>query len=897
MKQKSLFFAYTIGILGVPTLNVAESSTMFIPLYALDQEHECIAQTPSYYIDLRDLTRGCSSSEPAYALLLPTAQGSTGQVLGLADAQGDLTWLTTITNSDQLQLLYTATSCDTPLTLVLRDSTGSFAATTITLTGNSLINYAADYTCGDLGQQFIGAPINDNISIGLGVLALNTTGSLNIGVGNGALSANTTGSLNIAIGASALLSNTSGFANTAIGVGAMESNSYGVGNVAVGTSALYSNTSGSGNTAIGVGAMGFNIDGLSNVAIGLYALLGNISGYQNIAIGYKAGGNLINSSNICIGNDGSSTDTGVIRIGTENVQTSAYVAGIYGVTPPEPTALVIINDNGQLGTISASFLNTLTTATNCDTPSTLVQRDETGSFAATTITLTGNSLINYAQDYTCGDIGQGFIWAPNNQNTLIGSGVNNSNSTNGSANTAVGYSALANNSTGGLNTAIGVFTLYGNTTGGRNSALGYGALFSSTIATDCTAIGYEALGANTASQLTAVGSGALKNNTLGTLNTAVGYNALNTCTIGQANTALGYSAGSLTYGSNNIYIGANVTGNASDSGVIAIGINNANPGGTYINGIYGVTPPGPNELVTINNNGQLGSSTSFLNTLTTATSCATPSTIVQRDSTGSFAATTITLTGDSLINYAQDYTCGAIGQGYIWAPTSQNTIIGLNAGNSNTLTGTDNVVLGYTALANIGSGFANTVLGTQAGSNIITGTNNIYLGTLVTGTYDESGTIRIGTENVQQNCYIAGIWNGILASASTVLIDQTGLLGTIVSSARYKKNIADLGDSTSDIYRLRPVSFNYLNHTHTEYGLIAEEVDMVYPNIVIKNSSGQPETVQYQYLPVMMLNEMQKDHAALCEVKQVVHDLVLHNKKLEAQIQRLEKQIRTLSQQ
>lgn len=85
---------------------------------------------------LQDITRACSQISSSYTLLLPASQGEPYQVLGLIDDMGTLSWITTVTDASQLNLLYTATSADIPLTLVLRDSTGSFAATNITLTGN-----------------------------------------------------------------------------------------------------------------------------------------------------------------------------------------------------------------------------------------------------------------------------------------------------------------------------------------------------------------------------------------------------------------------------------------------------------------------------------------------------------------------------------------------------------------------------------------------------------------------------------------------------------------------------------------------------------------------------------------------------------------------------------------
>ena len=88
----------------------------FIPLYTLDQDGNVLSESPSFFISATDVlpTRVCSTASPVYQLILPTQEGSQGQILGLADNSGTLTWLTTLTNSTQLNLLYTATSCNSP---------------------------------------------------------------------------------------------------------------------------------------------------------------------------------------------------------------------------------------------------------------------------------------------------------------------------------------------------------------------------------------------------------------------------------------------------------------------------------------------------------------------------------------------------------------------------------------------------------------------------------------------------------------------------------------------------------------------------------------------------------------------------------------------------------------
>ena len=240
------------------------------------------------------------------------------------------------------------------------------------------------------GNQLLWMP-NDgsyNFSAGLGALPQSTTGMQNTAVGVGALGANTSGPENTAIGANALnrnndgggntalgfqalVSNISGNYNTAVGGGALGGNTNGVGNTAAGAlvlfsnttgvqnaalgfSALYNNTFGYANTAVGYYGLFNNASGLNNTAIGFAALQQNTSGNNNIAVGSQSGSYVTGSGNIDIGHQGLATDNGTIRIGTVGVQTSAFVAGIYGATTGLPGVPVMVDPNGNLGTISSS---------------------------------------------------------------------------------------------------------------------------------------------------------------------------------------------------------------------------------------------------------------------------------------------------------------------------------------------------------------------------------------------------------------------------------------------------------------------------------------------------------------------------------------------------------------
>jgi hypothetical protein len=199
--------------------------------------------------------------------------------------------------------------------------------------------------------------------------------------------------------------------------------------------------------------------------------------------------------------------------------------------------------------------------------------------------------------------------------------------------------------------------------------------------------------------------------------------------------------------------------------------------------------------------------------------------------------------------------------------------------------GNYNTASGYQALYSC-TGSSNVGIGSQAGSNLTTGGLNIDIFNL--GVAGESSTIRIGTDGLQTRTFVAGI-RGVTTggAAIPVLIDANGQLGTASSSRRYKFDIADIGDSTDSLMRLRPVTFRYRaqgEHAPLQYGLIAEEVADVYPELIARNASGQVETVMYQFLAPMLLNEVQKQHRQIERQQTVIDSL---NSKLEAVVQRL----------
>jgi hypothetical protein len=194
----------------------------------------------------------------------------------------------------------------------------------------------------------------------------------------------------------------------------------------------------------------------------------------------------------------------------------------------------------------------------------------------------------------------------------------------------------------------------------------------------------------------------------------------------------------------------------------------------------------------------------------------------------------------------------------------RNTAAGDNALRSNT-TGSRNTASGFGALQNNTTGSNNIALGNYAGSMLTTGSNNIAIGSLGAG--GEGATIRIGSAS-QTRAFVAGIRGVTTANANAipVLIDSAGQLGTVSSSRRFKEDIRDMGDATERLLDLRPVLFRYKQpqtlpgkrEVPPEYGLVAEEVAEVFPDLVVHDEQGQPFTVKYHLLSSMLLNELKK---------------------------------------
>jgi hypothetical protein len=226
-----------------------------------------------------------------------------------------------------------------------------------------------------------------------------------------------------------------------------------------------------------------------------------------------------------------------------------------------------------------------------------------------------------------------------------------------------------------------------------------------------------------------------------------------------------------------------------------------------------------------------------------------------------------------------------------------NTRVGSNALVVNT--GSGNTAIGSGALNHNTTGSSNNAIGLNAGFFLTTGSNNIHIGNV--GNEADDNLIRIGAVGFQTRTFIAGIFGAdVLGKALPVEVNSLGQLGTTISSRRVKDDIRDMAEASAGLSKLRPVTFHYKAEQVSgprpiEYGLIAEEVAEIYPELVVLDKDGQPTGVRYHVLPVMLLNELQRQQrviegqaSRLTEYDERFHDQTRLIDELTARLSRLE---------
>lgn len=244
-----------------------------------------------------------------------------------------------------------------------------------------------------------------------------------------------------------------------------------------------------------------------------------------------------------------------------------------------------------------------------------------------------------------------------------------------------------------------------------------------------------------------------------------------------------------------------------------------------------------------------------------------------------------------LHNKGSENTCTGLDAALRNTTGKENTANGLSSLFTNK-TGNANTGIGEGSLENLAEGSSNVAVGAKAGDTLkTTESNNIDISNV--GVAADSGRIRIGTEGTQKTAFLAGVTGvSISGPANGVLVNGSGQLGTATSSsARLKQEVHGLGASAVQVLRLRPVSYRYKpqyaqGSDQLQYGLIAEQVAHLFPALVQYEHDGKPSGVYYQELPVLLLAQLQREHA---QVSRQQHEI----DQLASELQSLRQEVRT----
>ena len=430
-------------------------------------------------------------------------------------------------------------------------------------------------------------------------------------------------------------------------------------------------------------------------------------------------------------------------------------------------------------------------------------------------------------------------------------------------------------------------------TNSRHRSLGRSALLSVSLLISCFGLlpRVQAVGPDTDGTIpgsnNGEGIGVLVSRTTGVWNTGTGFEALNHVTAGNQNTATGLRA-----------LSSDINGGYNTAtGVLSLFSNTSG----FFNSATGAYALANNTIG--NNNTAHGYAALYRNTadLNTATGYA------------------------ALYHNTTGFSNTASGAGALFSNTtgSENTASGVNALTSN-IAGTLNTAIGTLALANNSTGQSNTAIGNSAldentmgfsntaiggsalGANI-TGSGNTALGVqagIGVTTANNVICIGIGGENVDNSCYIGGIFGQTSSGGTAVFINSAGKLGTATSSRRFKEKIEPMESASEALFTLKPVTFRYKKGIDpqgiAQFGLVAEDVEQVNPDLVVRDKEGEPYSVRYEAVNAMLLNEFLKEHRkveqqekTIAELKSGMTALAATVKEQAAQIQKVSAQLET----
>jgi uncharacterized coiled-coil protein SlyX len=379
------------------------------------------------------------------------------------------------------------------------------------------------------------------------------------------------------------------------------------------------------------------------------------------------------------------------------------------------------------------------------------------------------------------------------------------------------------------------------------------------------------------------GVGVLVSRTSGVWNTGTGFEALNHLTGGKNNTATGLRA-----------LFSNISGSYNTAtGVYAL---YSNTTGWYNNavGAYALAHNTANWN-TANGYGALYSNT------TGVANTATGFGALYRNTTGTV---NVANGPQALLSNTTGNENTAVGTNALASNTtgSANTAIGLQALFNNP-TGNNNTAVGASAG---GGGNNNTAVGAHAGAGL--GNNNTTLGNFVgSGLSTANNVIVIGAnvsgENVSDTCYIGNIFGVTSAGATAVYVNSLGKLGTVVSSQRFKDEIKPMGKASEAILALKPVTFRYKQEIDParspQFGLVAEDVEKVNPDLVVRDAEGKVNTVRYEAVNAMLLNEFLKEHRKMeaqeATITQLKSTVAQQQRDFQATVAHQQKQIEALT--
>lgn len=757
------------------------------------------------------------------------------------------------------------------------------------------------------GSGVIGTSSVDNICIGQGSLTSLSSGSgQNVAIGDFILSSSVADTGNVAIGFGSYVYLNGGNHNTAIGSGSgnfLLSGSYnfymgyqaGLNNNAAESSNLYVSNPGvtgeSNAIRLGAGTGTGNqqanktfISGINGVTLGGTPLMVTIDSSTD-QLGVQA---IPSGGSVTIAGDTGSISGSSLTLFANNASLNSGSSVLFSNTGTTSTFNVSdANNNTIVGQGSGNL--TMTGTFNSALGKLCLPSVTSGSYNASIGYQSLNSLD--AGDYNMAmGLQSLFSTTGGNRNTAIGATSLNTSSAD-SDNTAIGYASLTTLNGGEFNVAVGNLSGTALPTGSNNLFLGYAA-GSNNNGGSSSNIYLNNDGLSAESHTLRIGQAQ-----------GTGTRALNKAFIYGINSNTVTSALMVTINSSTSQLGTasipvvSITINGDTGSIAGSNLNiisnvaSVNSGGsvTFTGAsttlTFNVTDAGSNTLI-----GKLAGNASHAGIENTALGASALHAITSGSNNiaiGSQALKVMTTGGDNVAVGEQALVAAVTGNSNVSIGTQ--TLKVLNGGGFNTAVGnlslrssvtdTNNTAVGASTMVSLNGGSSNTAIGFGSGSGVTSGSFNTYLGIESgqnstgadssdiyinnDGTPGESNVLRIGagtgTGNEQLNkAFISGI-NGISVIGTAVLVSSSDQLGVLVSSRRFKDNIEDMGDYSSSILRLRPVTFNPKSSPEVLCpGLIAEEVAQIMPNLVVYDHNNEPQTVKYHEIPAMLLNELQK---------------------------------------